>query len=48
MAVARTKALDRARSALGDEADAHFARGAAMSYDELVEYAIARLEPLSE
>jgi tetratricopeptide (TPR) repeat protein len=48
VAVARTKALDRARSALGDEVDAPFARGAALNYDELVEYAIARLEPPSE
>jgi predicted ATPase/class 3 adenylate cyclase len=45
VAVARTKALDRARSVLGDQAEPQVARGAAMSYDELVAYAIRTLEP---
>jgi hypothetical protein len=48
VADARSKALDRARRVLGNEVDTHYARGAAMSYDELVAYAIGRLEPPSE
>ena len=43
VAAARVKALQRARDALGDEADAHFARGAAMHYEGLVAYAIESL-----
>jgi len=46
VAGARARALERARSVLGDETDGYFARGAAMSYDELVEYTIRNLEPV--
>ena len=44
----RAKALDRARRVLGDEVDAHYARGVTMSYDELVAYAIDALGPPSD
>jgi predicted ATPase/class 3 adenylate cyclase len=45
VAEARARSIERARSVLGDEVDAHLARGAAMGYDEFVAYAIERLEP---
>ena len=45
VAAARSRSLDRAREVLGDEAETHFARGAAMSNDELVAYAIRHLDP---
>ena len=38
---------DRLRAALGDEATTRFVdQGAAMTYDEIVQYAIEHLEPL--
>jgi hypothetical protein len=43
----RARSLERARTVLGDATDAHVASGAAMSYDELVEYAIRNLDPES-
>jgi hypothetical protein len=45
VATARAKSLERARNLLGDQTDTHLARGAAMSYDELVTYAIEELQP---
>ena len=44
VADARSRSLERARDGLGDQTDAHLARGAAMSYDELIEYAIRHLD----
>lgn len=42
---ARMKALERVRSAIGDDrTDAMTAHGAAMSYDEIVEYALTQLQ----
>jgi predicted ATPase/class 3 adenylate cyclase len=44
--VVRARTLERVRAALGDQrTDACVARGAAMSYDEIVEYALRHLEP---
>ena len=43
VAAARSRSLERARKVLGDATDGHVARGAAMSYDELIEYAIGQL-----
>jgi predicted ATPase len=40
----RARSTERARSMLGDQTNHHIARGAAMSYDELAEYAIQELE----
>jgi tetratricopeptide (TPR) repeat protein len=45
VAAARAKALERCRDALGDELAVHVGRGSTMSYDELVDYSIAQLEP---
>jgi tetratricopeptide (TPR) repeat protein len=42
---ARAKALERARGQLGDNLGVYLTRGATMSYDELVDYAINHLEP---
>jgi predicted ATPase/class 3 adenylate cyclase len=41
----RARAAERSRTVLGDATDGYFGRGAAMSYDELVAYAIGELEP---
>ncbi len=42
----RARTLERVRPVLGDDAtDALVARGAAMNYDEIVEYALRHLEP---
>jgi tetratricopeptide (TPR) repeat protein len=45
---ARDQALERLRSVIGDdtEVDALVARGAAMSYDEMVTYALEQLAPV--
>jgi hypothetical protein len=44
---ARARALDRLRAALGDAATTRLVdQGAAMTYDEIVQYAIDHLEPL--
>jgi tetratricopeptide (TPR) repeat protein len=40
----RTRNLQRVRDLLGDETDAHVARGAAMTYTELADYAMGALE----
>ena len=40
----RSRNLQRVRDVLGDQTDAHIARGAAMSYNELTDYALAALE----
>jgi hypothetical protein len=40
----RSRNLQRVRDLLGDETDAHIARGAAMSYTELTDYAVGALE----
>src|SRR5262249_19525626 len=45
VAANRSRMLERAREVLGDATDGYVARGAAMSYDELAEYAIRELEP---
>jgi len=45
VATARSRGLERAWSLLGEQAPSHVARGAAMSYDELAEYAICQLDP---
>jgi hypothetical protein len=44
VAAARSRSLERVRDRLGDETDAHVSRGAAMSYDELTEYAMRELD----
>jgi predicted ATPase/class 3 adenylate cyclase len=44
VAANRSRMLDRVRSILGDATDAYVGRGAAMTYDELAEYAIRELE----
>jgi predicted ATPase/class 3 adenylate cyclase len=41
----RSHSLGRARNLLGDTTETHLARGAAMSYGELAEYAICHLDP---
>jgi hypothetical protein len=41
----RARSTERVRGVLGDVTDGYVARGAAMSYDELAEYAIRELEP---
>jgi predicted ATPase len=43
VAAYRSSYLERARTLLGDQTLNHVARGAAMSYDELTEYAISNL-----
>lgn len=48
VATVRTRALERAHDQLDDRADSLLARGTAMSYDELVEYALEHLRPSSE
>jgi hypothetical protein len=46
VAAARTRTLERARAALGDATtDTLVAAGAAMTYDETVDYAIHHLAP---
>jgi predicted ATPase/class 3 adenylate cyclase len=46
VAAARSRSLDRVRSVLGDaKTDELVARGGAMSYDALVDYAIRNLDP---
>ena len=46
VASARSRSLERVRAVLGDEkTDELVARGAAMSYDELAQYAIRSVEP---
>lgn len=46
---ARSGMLERIRSTLGDPStEAALARGAAMSYDEIVEYALVQLQPADE
>jgi tetratricopeptide (TPR) repeat protein len=46
VATARSRSLERVRAVLGDEkTDELVARGRAMSYDELAEYAIRALDP---
>ena len=40
----RSRNLERVRDLLGDQTDAHIARGAAMSYNELTDYALSALE----
>ena len=43
---ARARVLERIRAALGDDTtDAHVAQGAAMTYDEIIEYALHHLDP---
>jgi hypothetical protein len=43
---ARARILERLHVALGDDtSDALVARGAAMTYDEIVDYALHHLEP---
>jgi hypothetical protein len=48
VAEARARSLERVHGVLGDDGETHVARGAAMSYDDLVEYAIRHLEPRTE
>jgi predicted ATPase/class 3 adenylate cyclase len=43
VAIARSRSLERARELLGERTDSYVARGAAMNYDELNEYAIYHL-----
>jgi hypothetical protein len=45
VATARSHSLERARKQLGEQTDADLARGAAMNYDEIAEYAICHLKP---
>ncbi len=45
VAAARSRSLERVGDVLGDQTDTLVARGAAMSYDELTEYAIRELDP---
>ena len=45
VAAARSRSLERVGDVLGDQTDTLVARGAAMSYDELTEYAIRQLDP---
>jgi predicted ATPase/class 3 adenylate cyclase len=45
VATARSHSLERARKQHGDQTNTGLARGAAMNYDEIVEYAIAHLSP---
>jgi len=47
VAATRSRMLERAREVLRDATDGYVARGAAMSYDELAEYAIRELAGLS-
>jgi hypothetical protein len=42
---ARARTLERVRSTLGDKTDELVGRGAAMTYDELVECALHNLAP---
>jgi predicted ATPase/class 3 adenylate cyclase len=42
---ARARSLERVRNQLGDETETHMGRGAAMSYDELADYATRQLDP---
>jgi len=44
VAESRSRNLQRVRDLLGDETDAHVARGAAMTYNELADYAMGALE----
>jgi hypothetical protein len=45
VAGARARSLERDRDQLGDETETHLGSGAAMSYDELADYAIRQLDP---
>ena len=46
VAAARTRTLERARAALGDDATGRLVTaGAAMTYDEIINYALRHLEP---
>ena len=45
VAAARSRSLERAQSLLGDETETHLNRGAAMSTEELIDYALRHLEP---
>jgi predicted ATPase/class 3 adenylate cyclase len=48
VAAARSRSLERVRAVLGEQTDAPVAGGAAMSYDDLAEYAVAELRAASE
>jgi predicted ATPase/class 3 adenylate cyclase len=45
VASARARSLERLRDELGDETETHVARGSAMSYEELADYALRELDP---
>jgi hypothetical protein len=45
VASARERSLERVRDQLGDDTETHMGRGAAMSYDELADYAMRQLDP---